>query len=88
MLCGAFLSGEESRVFLENRERIMGKMYRIFVKYAALKENTENQLILTGRVVKKKGGTLSQTLGTMLRTSYAESQIAPEYYWLFRSSPW
>ena len=84
MLCGAFLSGEESRTFLENRESIMGKMYRIFVKYATLKEDTENQLILTGRVVKKKGGTLSETLGTMLRTSYAESQIAPEYYWLLR----
>lgn len=32
----------------------MGKMYRIFVKYATLKEDTENQLILTGRVVKKE----------------------------------
>ena len=53
-------------------------MYNIFVREGVLEPSLENEMILTG-VGHKNKKKLTRTLGSMLKSDFAQKEIIPEY---------
>ena len=57
----------------------MGKMYDRFVREKLLDDTADNRMILVG-----KGERMNRTLGSMIRSAFAEKEISVEYLELLK----
>lgn len=74
----AFCENTDKILFNARENYVMGKMYNIFVREGALEPSLENEMILTG-VGHKNKKKLTRTLGSMLKSDFAQKEIIPEY---------
>lgn len=69
-------NGIEKVTFLGSEEYIMGRIYSLFVKNKILKDTKDNKMVLIGE---------KRTLGAVLYSKYAKSQIKEEYMYILDS---
>ena len=69
----------ESLIFPAPEAQIMGKMYDRFVREKLLDDTADNRMILVG-----KGERMNRTLGSMIRSVFAEKEISVEYLELLK----
>lgn len=69
-------NGIHEVTFLGSEEYIMGRVYSLFVKNKVLDKSKDNEMILVGK---------KRTLGAVLYSKYAKSQIKEEYMYILDS---
>lgn len=75
-----FLHNTERFCFDAREDHVMGKMYTLFVRQGVLEESAENEMVLTGVGHRNRSGRkLTRTLGSLLKSDFAKSEILPEY---------
>ena len=74
-----FLTLNESLIFPASEDQIMGKMYDLFVREKILDDTADNRMILVG-----KDKRMNRTLGSMIRSVFAEKEISAEYLELLK----
>lgn len=75
-----FIHNTEGFCFDAKEEHVMGKMYTLFVRQGVLEESAENEMVLTGVGHRNRSGRkLTRTLGALLKSDFAKSEILPEY---------
>ena len=74
----AFRGNTDNILFNARGKLCDGEMYNIFVREGVLEPSLENEMILTG-VGHKNKKKLSRTLGSMLKSDFAQKEIIPEY---------
>ena len=75
----SFMTLNESLIFPASEDQIMGKMYDLFVREKILDDTADNRIILVG-----KGKRMNRTLGSMIRSAFAEKEISAEYLELLK----
>jgi hypothetical protein len=75
-----FLHNTERFCFDAREDHVMGKMYTLFVRQGVLEESAENEMVLTGVGHRNRSGRkVTRTLGSLLKSDFAKSEILPEY---------
>ena len=75
-----FIHNTEGFCFDAREEHVMGKMYTLFVRQGVLEESAENEMVLTGVGHRNRSGRkVTRTLGALLKSDFAKSEILSEY---------
>lgn len=76
-----FCKGGYKRV-AGNEKKTLKKLYNMFIKYNALEENSDYEMIIVGEAIennKNKSKKIMRTIGGIIHSSYANQVVFPEY---------